>query len=387
LYSVIPSPNAEFDYRYQLVLRDYQAKPDAQPPANLAEQLLDTMVSEKLQIQEARRRDIKINNDELDQAVERYAAQQGLSVVQLNESLVRQGQSFASFSQVLKENMLVARLNEYYAQYRVSVPDYEIDGFIERNNWGGDETEYLLAHILLPAGEENRQLAQDIVSQLRQGASFQQAVLTHSSAVNASQGGVIGWRKKQQLPSIFTSALEGLSVGQVSDVVSGPNGFHILKLQDQRGQATEIVQSKVKHILIKAETPIARKRAKLRLDRLRNEIMQGKEFSDLARIYSDDTGSAARGGDLGWVSSGQMVPPFERAYQALAIGELSQPVESRYGIHLIQVDERQTKNVTEQLVRARAENILRRQRAEREYSQWVRSLRDRAYIQEVNSPV
>lgn len=377
---------SEFDYRYQLVAGDYSTKSGSQLPDDVAEKLLDTLISEKLQIQEAQRRKISVNNEELSVAVERYSAQQGLSVVQLREKLIRDGQPFEVFKQALRDNILIARLNEYYAQYRVSVPDYEVDGFLERNNWDADQAEYLVAHILLPIGDDNEQLANDIVQQLRNGASFQQAVLNYSTATNASEGGVIGWRKKNQLPSVFAQALDTLAPGGVSNPIAGPNGFHILKVQDQRGQSTEIVQSKVQHILIKAETAVAKKRAKLKILKLKQRILEGEDFADLARIYSDDTGSASLGGDLGWVSSGQMVKPFEAAYSTLPVDQISEPVETRFGVHLMRVMERQTKNVTEQLARARAENILRRQRAEREYSQWVRSLRDNAYIEQINKP-
>jgi peptidyl-prolyl cis-trans isomerase SurA len=377
---------SEFSYRYRLVTKDYDANPDVNPPADLRERLLDTLVSEKLQIQEALQRKLSVSDAEVEVGIERYAAQQGMSVAQLRESLAREGQAFESFVKALRDNILIARLNEYYAQVRVSVPDYEIDGFLARTNWGSDQTEYLIAHILLPAEDGNAELAQQIVDQLRGGASFQQAVLTYSTATNASDGGLIGWRRKEQLPTVFAEALDDLSLGGISDVIQGPNGFHILKLQDQRGEATEIVQSKVQHILIKADTQIARKRATLQIQDLRERILNGEDFAALARIFSDDTVSASLGGDLGWVSSGQMVKPFEAAFKSLEIGELSQAVETRFGIHLLRVNARQTKNVTEQLARSRAESILRRQRAEREYSQWVRSLRDKAYIQEVNKP-
>lgn len=377
---------SEFDYRYKTIVGEMQAANQPLPP-DLETQLLDTMVSDRLQVQEAERRGITINDEQLQQALGRFASQQNLSLEQLALSVEQSGQPFDLFAASVRDSMTISRFSEYYARSRVVVPDYEIDGFLSANNLDQDDVEYEVAQILIKGGEDRREVADQVRDEIARGTSFQEAVLTYSEALDAQTGGVIGWRKPSQLPSMFADALKDLQVGDVSPVVQSPNGFHILKLMNLKGERQEILQSNVRHILISAESRVARARAKKRALELRSRIVDGGEgFDAVARIYSDDSGSAALGGSLGWVSPGEMVPGFEKAYTELGIGEVSQPVETQFGVHVLRVEDRRTKNVTEQLKRARADSILRRQRADREFGQWVRELMEGAYIKHVAKP-
>ena len=375
---------SEFDYRLQSI--EQELADQSQRPPNLNKQLLDGMVSDRLQVQEANRRGIEIGDQELAQAIDRFAAQQNVTTAQLRTSFEAQGQAFEKFVESVRDSITISRFREYYARTRVVVPDYEIDGWLEVNNLNEDDSEYSVARILIKDPDQNKSLAQEVRSKIDEGLSFQEAVLTYSQAPDASTGGVIPLRLAKDLPDVWKGPLKNLEVGQVSDVIVGENALHILKLLDRTGEKTEIVQTQVSHILIKAESKVAKSQASKRLIELKQRILDGEDFDALARIYSDDTGSAATGGSLGWVSPGQMVAPFEEAFNQIPLNQISEPIDTQFGMHILKVEERRKKNVTEQVARGRAENILRRQRAEREFGQWVRELLEGAYVEHVSAP-
>lgn len=373
---------SEFDYRLATVVDEIRSAGQV-PPPQLGKQLLETMVSDRIQVQEANRRGIEVTDAEVDAAMQRFAAQQNATVPELKSQIESAGQPFAMFKESVRDSMAISRFTDYYARSRVLVPDYEIDTFIEANNLDQDTSEYQIARILVKSGDNAASQAQQVRDEISSGLSFQEAVLTYSEAADAPEGGVIGWRAVSQLPEVYVNALKDLQVGDVSPVLETANGFHILKLMDMKGDRTEIIQAEIRHILITADTKVAKSQAAKKLFDLRKRVNQGEDFSALARIYSDDSVSAANGGSLGWVSPGETVPEFEQAFQKLALGEISQPVDTQFGMHIMVVDDRRKKNITDQIIRGRAEQILRRQRADREYKQWVRELEEGAYIEYV----
>lgn len=377
---------SEFNYRLQSVLADIERNGTVKPEG-LEKQLLDGMVSDRLQIQEAKRRGINVNDQELSSAMRRFAAQQKLTYEQFAQNLVSSGQSLDRFAETVRESLTISRLTDYYARARVVVPDYEIDGFIAANKMDEDASEYEIAHLLIKNPDVNRQLADQVRSEIASGLSFQEAVLTYSEGTDAQAGGLMGWRTAAQLPEVFLTAIKDVQVGGVTPVVESTNGLHILKLLDLKGDRTEIIQSNVRHILIAAESNVAKSQASKKLFSIRQRILDGEDFEQLARIYSDDSVSAANGGSLSWVSPGQMVKPFEDAYTELALNELSQPIESQFGVHIMRVEDRRKKNITDQMIRTRADSFLRRQRADREFNQWVRELRESAFVEYVQEPV
>lgn len=376
---------SEFDYRISSVLKEFQA--NSRPiPAGLPKQLLDTMITDRVQIQEANRRGITISDQDVEVTMQRFAGQQNASLDQLKGQLEAEGQPYKMFKESVRDSLTISRFTEYYARSRVVVPSYEIDGFIVANKLDQDTSEYNIAHILIKDPSNNEALAQKVRDEISAGLSFRQAALTYSEATDAQEGGVIGWRSAEQLPDLYKSALTQLQVGDVTPVLRSENGLHILKLLELKGDRKEILQSDVSHILISAESNIAKKQAAKQIYRIRQRVLDGESFSDLARIFSDDSVSAANGGSLGWVSPGEMVPPFEEAFQKLPLNEMSLPIDTQYGVHLILVNDRRKKNITDQLIRARAEDTLRRQRADREYQQWVRELMEGAYVEYVTEP-
>jgi peptidyl-prolyl cis-trans isomerase SurA len=376
---------SEFNYRYESLLADL-TRENRQLPPNIKKQVLDSMVSDLMQVQEAERRGITISDAELNQAIERFANQQNINTAQLKKTLGENGQPFSMFRESVRDSLAISRFSEYYARSRVIVPDYEIDGEIAANNLNADNSEYELAQILIKNPDVNIDLAQRVKSEIDNGMSFQDAVTQYSESSNKSDGGVIGWRTSAQLPEVYLSAVKDMQVGQVSDVLTTPNGFHILKLLDRKGDRMEIIQTKVSHILIKAESKVAKKQATKKLFQLRQRLANGEDFGELARIYSDDTGSAANGGSLNWVSPGEMVKPFEDAFQKIPLNEVSEPVDTQFGMHILMVEERRKKNVTEQVLRNRVESRLRRERADREFGQWVRELLEGTYVEHVSEP-
>ncbi len=378
---------SEFDYRMVTVLAELNLKEGQEAPEELSKQVLDSMIADRLQIQEAKLRGIEVSDRELEASLKRFAAQQKLSVDQLIRVIETQGQSYSRFSDSVRESLVISRLTDYYARVRVVVPDYEIDGFIAQNKLGSGGEEYQIAHIMINDPDQNADLAESVLTEIRSGLSFQQAATKYSEAADSQDGGLIGWRSLAQLPEVFADAIKDTSVGEVTDVLISPNGLHILKLLDLKGNREEVLQTRVRHILIGSKTKVAQAQASKKMYVLRKRIIDGEGFSQLARIYSDDSVSAATGGDLGWVSPGDMVAPFETAFQQLAIGEVSSPVASQYGIHLIEVLDRREKNITAQVIRTKADNILRRQRTDREFQQWIRELKEQAYIVYVSESV
>ena len=372
---------SEFDFRLQRVKADAARDPNlpALPP-DVSKQLMNSMVMDRIQLQEAERRGITVTDQEVDLTLERLAQQQNLTVPQLLNSRLQNGESAVRFRNNVKSSITLSRLTEFYTRSRVVVPEYEIDGFIDINGLEETGTEYQISRILIKDPEENQALAEQVVKELDEGLSFQQAVKQYSQATDAEEGGGMGWRTADQLPEVFVEAIKDTKVGGVTEVLKTPGGLHILKLVDLKGDRTEIIQNNVRHILISAESTVAKSQASKRLIDIRERIKNGESFADLARIYSDDSVSAANGGSLGWVSPGQMVKPFEDSFQKLNLGEISEPVATEYGVHIMQVEDRREKNITDQVMRNRADNFLRRQRASREYDQWIKQLRAQAYV-------
>jgi len=376
---------SEFSHRLQAVEQEIAQSGKSAPPG-LKKQLLESMVSDRLQIQEANRRGIRISDQELNQAIQRFAQQQNVTTQDLVANLVRSGQSLERFQKTVRDSLTISRLTEFYTRTQVVVPEYEIEGFIAVNGMDKDGTEYQLAHLLIKQPEQNLELAKRVRQEIIDGLSFQQAVLTYSEGTDAQEGGVMGWRTPAKLPEVYVDALKGVPVGGITEVIQTANGLHILKLLDTKGNHTEIIQSNVSHILIASESKVAKSQAAKKLTNIRQRILNGEDFSSLARIYSDDSVSAANGGSLDWVSPGQMVKEFEETYTQLALGDISQPIETQYGVHIIKINDRRKKNITDQMIRGKADNFLRRQRADREFSQWVRELKEQAYVEYVSEP-
>ena len=380
----------ELKARIAAVERQLRQQGTQMPPRDVLEKhILERLIVDRVQIQFARETGLRIDDAQLDQTLARIAEGNRMDLAQFRASLEQDGIPWAKFREDIRNEIIVSRSREREVDSKIVVSEGEIDNFLESAGAAGSE-EYNLGHILLRVPEQAKpeQLvrlkarAEDIISQLRGGADFAQLAASYSDAPDGLSGGMMGWRPLERLPSLFAEVVPKLKPGEVSDAVRNPAGYHILKLIDRRGgaiKAQPVEQTHARHILIKTSELVSESEAKRRLVGLKERITHGAEFAELARLHSNDL-SAAKGGDLGWLSPGDTVPEFERAMNSLKPGEVGEPVKSPFGWHLIQVIERRM-DTSKERVRQSARLALRERKADEAYQDWLRQMRDRAYVE------
>lgn len=384
---------SDLDDRLPIVKRQLSQQGIPLPPDNvLRKQLLERLIVERLQLQLAARQGVVVPDGRVDQAMQSLARQNGyLDTQGFADGLKKEGIDPAKFRQLVREQLTIQMLVDRDINSRVTVSDSEIDNFLAQHKDDSDN-EYNVSHIVvrLPEGASQalvnaaRAKAESILAKLRAGADFEQTAIAESQDTNALEGGNLGWKKAGQLPGLFVRALDKMKPGEVSDVIQSPGGFHILRLNDARKAdiaPKTVTQTHVRHILIKPSAVMSPEDAVVELEQLRARLENGAHFAALARAYSQDLGSAANGGDLGWVNPGQLVPEFEQAMNKLAVNEVSKPVRTPYGYHLIQVLGRRQRDVTEEMDRDAARAQIHARKADELYSQWLRQLRDEAFIE------
>ena len=361
------------------------------PPENvLKKQVLERLILERLQLQVAKQMGLEASNDKVDTALQNIAAQNRMSLPELYKTMAKDGLSEAALREQIRQQIIIQQLVEREIGNRISVSESEMENFRANNENRDGGTEYNISHILISVPEsatpeilqQTRQRAEALLQILRNGAAFDQAAIANSQGQNALEGGSLGWKKTGELPALFVSALKTMRPGEVSDLLRSPSGFHLLKLIDKRGgkKTQAITQTRARHILLRTNEIVSADDARRRLEKLRQRIENGDDFTELAKAHSEDPGSAVSGGDLGWVNPGQTVPEFERAMDALKLNELSAPVRTSYGFHLIQVLERRQQDVTQERDQADARQQIQARKTDERYEQWVRQLRDEAYI-------
>lgn len=382
----------ELKTRVDSTLKQLALQRTPAPPRHLLErQLLERMITERILLQIAKDTNIRVDGPQLDRALTRIAQQNGMTLDQFRRALEQQGLDFNAFRDQVRTEMVIARLRQREVDNRVVVTEAEIDNFLANPALDAEgKTEYLLAHILVatPEGASPEQLqtlrakAEKALEELRAGADFAQVSAAYSDAQHALQGGVLGWRSEAQLPTLFVTAIKNLPPGGVTPVLRSSNGFHILKVLDKRGKDTTLVvkQTHARHVLIKTNEIVSDAEAKHRLQQLKERIENGADFAELARLHSEDL-SASKGGDLGWLSPGDTVPEFERAMDSLRPGKLSDPIKTPFGWHLIQVLERRDQDVTQERRRIEARQAIRARKADEAFDDWVRQMRDQAYVE------
>jgi peptidyl-prolyl cis-trans isomerase SurA len=382
----------ELDERLNRVTRQLERQKIPLPPRNILErQLLERLVVERSQLQYAAQTGMRVDDAQLDNAIQRIAQENKLSVEAFRAALEKDGVNFSKFREEIRNEIVLTRLREREVDNKISVTDGEIDNILSNQTaQPGQNNEYNLAHILITVPEQaspeqiqmKRARAEKVLAQLNAGADFGQLSATYSDAQDAMQGGVVGWRSAGQLPGLFLDTLAAMQPGAVSPILHSPSGFHILKLLDKRGKDVTLVveQTHARHILVKTNEVVAESDARNRLLQLKERIDNGANFAELARLHSDD-GSAAKGGDLGWLSPGDTVPEFEKAMNGLKANQLSAPVQSPFGWHLIQVLERRKQDVTKERLRMLARQAIRDRKSDENYQEWLRQLHDRAYVE------
>ncbi len=382
----------ELDDKLKMAMQQLSRQGTPPPPRDaLEKQLLERLITERIQLQFARETGVRIDDTQLDRTLARIAEQNGMSLMKFRSVMEQDGLVFKQFREEIRNEMLVERLREREVDNKVVVTDGEVDNFINtRVTQLGGEEEYNLAHILIRVPEQatpeqlkdKRKRADLAAKALAENANFGQVAAAYSDAPDAMQGGQLGWRTGNRLPGMFVDELKTLQPGENSIVLRSPNGFHILRLNDRRGKDTPLIvqQTHARHVLVKTNETVSEADAKQRLIAIKERLDNGGNFAELARQYSED-GSAAKGGDLGWLSPGDTVPDFERAMNALQPGQFSAPIRSPFGWHLIEVLERRQEDVGKERQRMMARQEMRARKADESYEDWLRQLRDRAYVE------
>ena len=372
------------------------------PPRDVLErQLLERMIVDRVQLQFAKETGLRISDIELDAAIRRIAEGNRLSLQEFRTALEKDGIPWAKFREEIREEIVLSRLRDREVESRTVVSDGEIDNYLANPDQGGNvgNVEVQTAHIVVRVPEQASpdQLmrigarAQAALDQLRRGENFAKVAASYSDAPDGLSGGAMGTRPLDRLPALYAEAIAKLKPGEVSDILRSPAGFHIVKLIDRQSdagaksgvspkQTQALKQTRARHILIKVNELVSEAEAKRKLVVLKERIDNGADFAELARLNSSDL-SAAKGGDLGWLYQGDTVPAFEKAMDALKINQTSEPVQSPFGFHLIQVLERRTEDATAERQRLAARQVLRERKSEEAYQDWLRQMRDRAYVE------
>lgn len=391
--SVITRLELDAEVQFAVVQLGRQGTPLPEQ-STLERQVLERMITSRILEQEARATGIRVSDGQLNQALERMAAENNMTRDQFRDAMESEGISYTRFRERIRGEIEIARLKEREVDNKVSISEAEIDSYIRNEAARGlkdRDEEYSVAHILvlIPEGASadeirvKREVADKAIASLKSGADFRQLAASVSDAADALEGGMLGWRTASRLPELFLDAVSDMRIGAVSDVLRSANGFHIVKLVDKRGSDTPIIvqQTHAQHILIRLNEIVSEDDALQRLKDLKRRLELGDEdFSELARLHSDDA-TAAKGGDLGWVSPGETVPEFERAMDALQPGQVSDPVRSPFGFHLIKVLERRDEDLSEERQRVMARQAIRLRKSDLAYQDWVRQQRDKAYVE------
>jgi len=363
----------------------------APPQDVLARQVLERLILDKLQLAISRRADARISESELNQAIERIAQGQGLTAEALYAEAAADGLSREWLRNKVRDEMLVTRVQQSIINRRINVSEQEIQNFLssEAGQALGAE-EVRVGHILLPLapaasdGEVNavQETAEALREQVLQGEDFAQLAVLHSAGQNALSGGDLGWRTTNQLPVAFAVALRDLSPGQVTAPIRTDAGIHLLQLHERRGQGERVLrQSRVRHILIEPNQILPDDQALATITQLRDRIIGGESFADLAREFSDDTGSALKGGDLGWSLPGKFVAEFQAVAEEIPVEQISEPFKTQFGWHILQVTERRDQDFSAEILRNQAEHALRQRKFSEELEVWLRELRDEAFVE------
>jgi peptidyl-prolyl cis-trans isomerase SurA len=378
--------------RVNLVMRQIQRQGGQVPGADvLTRQILERMVNDLVQVQLAKETGIKVDDATLDKTIERIAQENNLAVSAFRGALERDGIRYPRFREDIRSEILLARLREREIDNAVVVTDAEVETEIAREaREASGDSEYNLAHVLVVVQpqsnsqqiEQRRRRALAALSELRRGVNFAQVAATYSDAPDALQGGSLGWRASGRLPQAFLGAVSKLQPGEVSDILRSANGFHIVKVVDKRGRAAAggVQQTQVRHILLRAREGLTDADARQRLAAIRQRVVSGADFAELAKQNSEDA-SASKGGDLGWVAPGDTVPEFEKVMNALKDGEVSPPVQTPFGWHLVQVVGRRSEELSADRKKIAARQAIRSRKADEAYQDWLRQMRDRAFVE------
>ncbi len=385
--------NSELDAQIETVSQRLRAQKLELPPQNiLRQQVLERLVLQEIELQHATRAGVKVSDETLNAALLDIAKRNNLTLSQLPEALASQGIDYPSYRDEMRKEITLTLLRQRDVLQRIAVTPREIDQYLEKQaRTPSDLKEYNVSHILIAVSQEAgtealdqaAKRAAEVYTRAKNGEDFAKLAVAYSNSQTALEGGALGWRKGSELPTFLSDVIAGLKPGEVSQPLRTPTGYHIIRLNEERGgtQQTVIDQVHVRHILMKTNELADDATVKLKLNALRERVLKGEDFAGLAKTASEDPGSAAEGGDLGWTGPGAFAPEFEAAITGLKDGEISQPVHTQFGWHIIQLLGRRRYDNTDEMKRRQAIEAIRAGKADEETELWLRRLRDDAYVE------
>lgn len=377
---------SELNHRLETIKNNIaRAGQSAPPDDQLRKEVLDLLILESIQLQMANRVGLRIEDEELNQAVTRIAAQNKMTLEQFRQALISSGTSYLELREQVRREMLIQRVQAGNVNQRIQITEQEVANYLESEE-GQSRTspDYRLAHVLIPVAsdatdgqrQEALQKARKVADALRNGASYDKLPFADVS------GSDLGWRKQNDLPGLFADVAPKLRDGQVADPLQSASGYHVVKMLGSRGVNELVDQTKVRHILLKPSAIRDEAATRQLAADLRARVQNGESFADLAKKFSEDIGSAQEGGSLGWTSPGQLVPQFEQAMDNTPVGKISEPVESPYGWHIIMVEDRRREDMTDKLREQLARRALHDRKFDQELESWLRKIRSEAFVDE-----
>jgi peptidyl-prolyl cis-trans isomerase SurA len=383
---------SELVSRLQTVRQQMEAADMPIPPSDvLFNQMLERLIMEEIQLQMGQRAGVRIDDETLTGAIEAIAKQNNMAIEQFTQALQRDGIDYREFREDVRREMIIARVQRNRVNNRIYLSDEEINAFLASPL--GKRTlsdEYRVGHILIAVPDDAspaavaaaEQKANDIYEQLKAGGDFRQLAIANSGDSRALEGGDLGWRKAGELPSLFAEQVFVLEVGQTAVPIRSGSGYHIVQLLEKRGAGTEVVeQTLARHILVKPSEIRSEAETEVLIKEIYDRIAAGEDFGNLARTYSEDPGSGLAGGDLGWSEPDKYVPDFAEVLRTTPIGTVSQPFHSTFGWHVLEVMDRRQHDMSEDARRNLAIRVLHNRRYEEELQEWLREIRDEAYVE------
>ncbi|WP_417515765.1 peptidylprolyl isomerase [Marinobacter sp.] len=383
----------ELEARINTIVGRLSAQGTGLPPRRLLEErVLEQLITESVQLQMADKMGMRISDNELNETLVNIAERNGMSLAEFEEQLVVEGVSYRQAREQIRQEMITGRVQQRQVGNRVRVTDREVENYLlALESGGGNDAEYRLAYIFIeldsPADDASvdatREKTEGLRAAILNGRDFREVAVAESDASNALEGGDMGWRSERQLPSLVAPVVPELEVGVPSEVLENNSGFHMVMVMDKRGGSRKqvIQQNRVRHILIRPSEAVTDTEAEATIREIAEQIQNGADFAVLAREYSDDPVSGSDGGNLGWVSPGQMVPAFEQAMQEAEVGETKGPFRSQFGWHVLEVEERRQKDISSDVKEAEARQAIYRRKFETELQNWLREIRDEAFIE------
>ncbi|WP_339799306.1 peptidylprolyl isomerase [uncultured Marinobacter sp.] len=383
---------SELDARVNTITSRLQGQGTGLPPRQvLEERVLDQLITESIQLQMADNMGMRLSDNELNETLVRIAQGNNMTLDQFERQLEAEGVSYQEAREQIRREVLASRVQQRQVDGRIRVTDREVENYLEQMAGNTDNTEYRFAHILVAVDNfadqqevnEARAKAERLRQEIADGRDFQSVAVAESDASNALDGGDMGWRSQGQLPSLVSDVVPDLPIGEPSEVLQSGSGFHLVSVQERRGgeERSVVEQSRVRHILIRTTEVMTDERAERQINDIFAQLQDGVDFAALAREFSNDPGSASEGGALGWVSPGQMVPEFEETMTNADVGEISRPFRSQFGWHILEVEDRRQRDISSQVRDGEARQALYRRKFEIELQNWLREIRDEAYVE------